>query len=82
MHFEKLIASSEAILRKALWNLDIHIQSVKNHQTPTFVDLSAECPTSFGKGIVAAWREKFPPDLLDLFYQQQGEALSLAVYGR
>jgi hypothetical protein len=80
LRFEELIARPVESLRGALARLGLELPAA-HAAVPTFDELHALEPQFFRSGRVGAWRDELPPELLDLFWELNGDAMLRAGYG-
>ncbi len=80
IHFEDLILNPEAVVRKALSELDCNLPILKSAVIPKFEELHKADPKYFRRGRVGAWKEEMPPGLSALFAKLHGGVMRAMNY--
>lgn len=79
VRYEDLAADPCGVADRALAVVGLRPTPVSDH-IPAFGELKEADGTFFRRGVTGGWRDEFPPDLLDLFWQKNGPAMLLHGY--
>ncbi len=75
IRFEDLIASPRQQVISAVEALGLNLPPPSDTGIEAFAKLHSTAPLIFRSGNPGGWRDEFPAELLDLFYNEQGDAL-------
>lgn len=81
--FEDLVSSPEPsfVVEKALSDVGYTINlSEAQNGAPSFKELHQQMPNFFREGKIGTWRNEFPADLHDLFWEKHGNAMQKLGY--
>jgi hypothetical protein len=81
VRFEDLIERPAECVRRAVDGLETGL-AYHDAPVPGFDELHAGRPRFFRRGRVGAWRDEFPPDLLQQFWREHGDGMRAAGYAR
>jgi hypothetical protein len=81
VRYEDLVADPSGVTRRALDSLGLRLAPVAD-AIPSFEELQAVDPKFFRRGVRGAHRDEFPADLLDLFWEHNGAAMTRVGYAR
>ncbi|REK26339.1 MAG: hypothetical protein DWQ42_09635 [Planctomycetota bacterium] len=81
VRFEQLIEAPQATLTEAVAQLKLPLEPIAEARVPTFAELHRQEPHKYRRGHVGSWRDEFPVELLDLFWQEHGNMMQLLGYG-
>lgn len=82
VRFEDLIARPVEVLRKALAETDTGLEILETGTVPTFDELHRRWPDFFRKGQAGTWRTEMSEEIQDLFWANNGDAMSYLGYSR
>lgn len=74
IRYEDLVANPAAVADQALTSLGLTLVPITDH-IPPFDELQGVDRKFFRRGVIGAWRDEFPPELLDLFWTQNGPTM-------
>jgi hypothetical protein len=77
--FEKLISTPALCLSQATEALSLSVTPI-NEPIPGFAELKANRPYAFRRGVVGSWKDEFPTDLLELFWDIHGSGMKACGY--
>jgi hypothetical protein len=79
--YEDLVADPFGTAERAIASLGIRLRPVSD-TIPTFAELQAVDPNFFRSGSVSGYRNEFPPDLLELFWEHNAKTMLRLGYTR
>jgi hypothetical protein len=74
VRYEDLVADPCGQADRAAAAIGLDARPVSDH-IPAFGELKEADGTFFRRGVAGGWRDEFPPDLLDLFWQKNGPTM-------
>ena len=82
VRFEDLIRSPVDSLYDAASLLDLKLDKKLNPEILSFEELRQLRPAIYRRGVIGSWKDEFPADLLELFWECNGESMSLLGYSQ
>lgn len=77
MHFNDLVAKPHDTIRDAMKSLGVDVPCIDVEHRIDFAELHEQHPAMFRSGQTGQWATEFPPRLLDLFEQLDGDAIQM-----
>lgn len=79
VRYEDLIADPAGVVDRALAGIGMTVSPVSDY-IPSFAELKQVNAKFFRRGIAGSWRDEFPPELLELFWQYNGATMERLGY--
>ena len=82
VRFEDLIARPVETVKQSLVDIDPELPLLESGTVPTFDELHERWPDFFRSGQGGGWRVEMPPDIEELFWENNGDAMTYVGFER